>query len=180
MEIVKAPDRILSQPAKPVATITKPVIDIIEAMQKTLLSAKEPEGVGIAAPQIGKPLRIFIMKPTPTSPITVFINPQVTVLAELTEDQKPKPAKEQLEGCLSLRNIWGTVKRAPKVTVTYQDELGKEHTKTFIKFSATIIQHEFDHLNGILFPKRVLEQNGTLYKSKKDKNGKEIFEELDL
>ncbi len=180
MEIVKAPDPILSQPAKPVTVITKSIAGLIEEMKKTLLSAKDPEGVGLAAPQIGKSLRIFIMKPTPTSPVTVFINPRVTTHEEHTEGKKAKPAKEQLEGCLSLQNIWGTVKRSPVVTVTYQDETGKKHTKTFTKFPSTIIQHESDHLNGILFPKRVLEQNGTLYKSKKDKNGKEIFEELDL
>ena len=60
------------------------------------------------------------------------------------------------------------------------DETGKIYTKEFKDFLATIIQHEYDHLNGILFPKRVLEQKGKLYKSSKEKNGEDIFEELVL
>ena len=183
MEIVKAPKPVLSQKAKAVGKIDKQILDLIQDMKDTLLAAKDPEGVGLAAPQIGKSLQIFIIKPLLNSAITVFINPRVTLLEE-DSPKKKNPhtgrADEQLEGCLSLQNIWGTVRRTPKVMVTYIDENGKQHTKTFSKFSAVIIQHEFDHLNGILFPKRVLEQQGKLYKSKKDKNGKDIFEELDL
>jgi peptide deformylase len=180
MEIITAPHHVLSQKAKPIGAITKPIKELIEQMKKTLLAAKDPEGVGLAAPQVGKSLQIFLMKPLINSPISVFINPEVTLLEDTGETKKPKHADRQLEGCLSLKDIWGTVKRVPKVTITYLDETGKKHTKTFSKFSATIIQHEYDHLNGILFPKRVLEQNGTLYKSKKDKQGKEVFEEINV
>ena len=86
----------------------------------------------------------------------------------------------KLEGCLSLKDIWGDVVRSPEVTLEYFDEKGKKHTKTFNGFLATIIQHEMDHLEGILFPKRVLEQKGTLYKSEKDEKGQDIFEEIKI
>lgn len=178
MEIITAPHQVLSQKAKPIGVITKPIRELIENMKQTLLAATDPEGVGLAAPQVGKSLQIFIMKPLLTSPISVFINPEVTLLEETTNAKPKKYGNRQLEGCLSLQNIWGTVKRSIKVSVTYLDETGKKHTKVFSKFPATIIQHEYDHLNGILFPKRVLEQNGTLYKSKKDKHGEDIFEAL--
>lgn len=184
MEIVKAPSAALTGKAKPVTKVDKQILDIIQDMKNTLLAAKDPEGVGLAAPQIGKSFQIFIIKPTNNASITIFINPRVTLLEENSpisaKTSGGRPTNDQLEGCLSLQNIWGTVKRSPKVLVTYLDETGKQHTKTFNKFPAVIIQHEFDHLNGVLFPKRVLEQQGKLYKSKKDKNGKDIFEELDL
>ncbi|MDO8461008.1 MAG: peptide deformylase, partial [bacterium] len=60
------------------------------------------------------------------------------------------------------------------------DENGKPHKRKFSGFIATIIQHEYDHLHGILFPKRVLEQKGKLYKSRKNKEGKDVFEEIEI
>lgn len=180
MEIVKAPNSVLSQKAKPITAITKPILDLIEDMKKTLVSAKDPEGVGLAAPQVGKSLQLFIMQPMLNGPISVVMNPKMELVEGPKETKKTKKDNEQLEGCLSLQNVWGTVRRAPKVHLEYMDETGAEHKKTFTGFPATVIQHEVDHLNGMLFPKRVLEQHGKLYKSKKDKQGKDVFEELDL
>lgn len=180
MEIVKAPHAVLSQKAKHVPAVTKQILDLIEEMKKTLLAASDPEGVGLAAPQVGKSLQLFIMQPTLKGPISVFINPEIKLIFDKDEEKKQKKDSDQLEGCLSLYNIWGTVKRAPKVSAKYMDETGEQHEKTFTGFPAIVIQHEVDHLNGILFPKRVLEQHGKLYKSKKDKQGKDVFEELDI
>ena len=75
-------------------------------------------------------------------------------------------------------NIWGEVQRFPEISVEYMDESGKVHKRKFTGFMAIIIQHEVDHLNGILFPKRVLEQHGTLYQSSKNSKGEDEFEEL--
>jgi peptide deformylase len=77
-------------------------------------------------------------------------------------------------------NIWGEVQRSPEITVEYLDETGKAHKRQFRGFMATIVQHEVDHLNGILFPKRVLEQGGTLYHSSKNSKGEDEFEELKI
>jgi peptide deformylase len=86
----------------------------------------------------------------------------------------------QLEGCLSLKDIWGIVKRHQSISVSFMNEKGEKHTKTFDGFLATIIQHEYDHLQGVLFPKRVLEQKQQLYHSKKNTKGETEFEEMTL
>ena len=77
-------------------------------------------------------------------------------------------------------NIWGEVERSPEITAKYLDETGKAHKRQFQGLMATIVQHEVDHLDGILFPKRVLEQGGTLYQSYKNSKGEDEFEELKI
>ena len=183
MNIVTAPDSVLSQTAKPIDTITKDVLQLIEEMKKTLLATKDPQGVGLAASQVGKSVRIFITKPTDHSAFTTFINPMVTNLStQLVPVKRPKKSKRshKLEGCLSLPNIWGFVLRSPKVKVDYLDEKGEKRTRTHTGFMATIIQHEIDHLDGILFPKRVLEQKQKLFKSHKNKDNEDVFDEIEL
>lgn len=184
MKIVFAPNDVLSKNAEPVTKIDSSVKKTIKEMKSALNSAKDPEGVGLAAPQIGKSLRIFLAKPK--DKIIVFINPQILEIdppsKAFTKRKKIKRKKEsqKLEGCLSLKDIWGTVLRSPRVKLSYTDERGKKITKEFKDFMATIVQHEYDHLNGILFPKRVLEQKGKLYKSEKDEKNEDVFEELSL
>jgi len=177
--IVKAPDPILSQKAKPVKKIDKAILKLVDEMKKNLAMATDPIGVGLAAPQVGKPLQIFIAKPTAKSEIFTFINPKITKKIS-AEKKKEEPETRKLEGCLSLPNIWGEVNRYPLIFTEYLDEKGKLHKKKFTGFLATIFQHEIDHLNGILFPKRVLEQKGTLYKSEKNEKGEDIFEEIKI
>ncbi len=203
--IITAPNPALSTIAQPVekarlqlpsqsdgGQVDKTVREIIAEMIEGLLAAKDPVGVGLAAPQIGKSVRIFIAKLTLKSPIQVFINPQIISKSEekevpalinskKIEAKKPKKSKgKMLEGCLSLPNIWGEVIRNREVMVSFLDENGKNHSKSFKGFMAIIIQHEIDHLDGILFPRRVLEQKGTLYESKKDEEGDDVFKELKI
>lgn len=208
LQIVSAPNQVLSQEAKclPLVKVKKdnskfiPKIDseilkLIEEMKQTLLAAKDPEGVGLAAPQVGKNLKIFLIRPTAKSKIQTFINPEITkIFNDLSENQKPnQPDSDdnngvslksedyrKLEGCLSLPNIWGTVERFSHITLSYFDEDGNHHERKFSGFIATIIQHEMDHLKGTLFPKRVLEQKGKLYKSHRNEKGEDIFEELEI
>jgi peptide deformylase len=196
LKIVQAPAQVLSFTAKPVEKVDKTIKKLLKEMEQTLLAQTDPEGVGLAAPQIGESLQIFIVKQDPDSPFMTFINPKINKTfkkpAEEKEDVKQskktaeakKKAKVdkgvQLEGCLSLKDVWGVVKRPFGVEVTYQDENGKEHHKTFDGFLATIIQHEVDHLNGVLFPKRVLEQQNPLYHSIKNSKGEVEFEEIEI
>jgi len=189
LKIVTAPDTVLSQKAKKVTKIDKYVLDFIEKMKQALLCAKDPEGVGLAAPQLGKLLSIFITRVSPKSPIRVFINPQILSRIKYKElskkedslpNTKYKIHNTRLEGCLSLPSIWGHVRRSSGLTMSYLDEKGKSHSQKFTGFMTTIIQHEMDHLDGILFTKRVLEQKGTIYKSHKDEDGEDIFEELEI
>lgn len=183
LKIVHGPNEVLSQKAKPVtiredSKIDSSILKFIEEMKVALAHTKDPEGVGLAAPQVGKSLQIFIVKPTRKSKEQIFINPKI--VSEIVLPKRTDEEHSKLEGCLSLPTIWGEVLRSESVTLEYRDEFGKKHTKTFTDFPATIVQHEYDHLQGILFPKRVLEQNGLLYKSKKDKKGKDIFEEIKI
>ncbi len=181
MQIIQAPDKVLSEKAKAIAIksgkIDSTALDLIEKMKITLVEQKDPEGIGLAAPQVGKSLQLFIIKETKESPFFVFINPEIKLLGQRKTTTMPKK-NPRLEGCLSLKDIWGTVKRAPRVTITYFDEKGEKHVETHKGFFATIIQHEYDHLQGVLFPKRTLEQQGQLYHSRKDENGEEVFDPI--
>lgn len=178
-KIVSAPNEVLSKVADPYVfkKDDKFLPEFLKKMEEALLSASDPKGVGLAAPQIGTSLSIFIAKPTEKSKITVYINP---VILASTKAKKVKRRVKKLEGCLSLKDIWGEVLRSPEVTLSYYNEKGKKIEKTFTGFMATIVQHEVDHLNGILFPKRVFEQKGTLYKSSKNEKGEDEFEELSI
>ena len=177
LSIIKAPNPVLSQTVKKIFTIDKHIKDLIREMEETLAHTTDPEGVGLAAPQIGRNLSLFIAKPTPKAKVLVFINPVIT---KTNQGKERKGEKDKLEGCLSLPSIWGTVKRDQEITIDYLDEHNASHTRTFTGFLSTIIQHEIDHLEGTLFPKRVLEQNGKLYKSRKNKKGEDIFEEMEI
>jgi peptide deformylase len=185
LQIVQAPQPVLANPAKKIKNIDKSIHHLIKEMTETLEKATDPEGVGLAAPQVGEGLQLFIIKPTPKSKVAVFINPELTIPDDaIMEDVKEKLANEdedvKLEGCLSLKDIWGVVERYDKVHLSFLDEEGKKHDKTYDGFFATIIQHEFDHIQGILFPNRVLEQESKLYKSTKNKKGEQVFEEISL
>lgn len=179
MKIVQAPEQVLSDKAKPIEKIDKYVLALIEDMKETLVKTTDPEGVGLAAPQVGKPLQLFVVKQSKDAPFSVFINPQVETIGQPKETEMEKK-HSRLEGCLSLKDIWGTVKRAPKVKVKYMDEHGMQHTRTFDGFFAVIVQHEYDHLQGFLFPKRTLEQGGKLYKSHKNEKGEDVFDPIEL
>ena len=186
LTIVFAPSLVLLQKAKRVLKIDKSVTNLIEEMKETLDNTKDPQGVGLAAPQIGKSLQIFVIKPTANSKHSVFINPMIEEL--INDAQKTSPKRKsvssrkdkKLEGCLSIPSVWGFVKRKPKIILSYMDEQGTHHKKTFTGFFATIIQHEYDHLQGVLFPKRVLEGKNKLYKSRKNEENEDVFEELEI
>lgn len=171
LRIVTAPNNILNLPAKPVTDFNDSLKKLIYEMEKTLLVQKDPQGVGLAAPQVGKNLALFIMKPTAKSPISVFINPKILKF-EIKSNYKPQKKSKQkqpLEGCLSIPKIWSPIKRADKVLLRYQTLNTAVVEKWFSGFEAVIIQHEVDHLNGILFTQRALEQKIPLYEEKEGK-----------
>lgn len=177
--IVTSPNPVLSTPAKTVQFFDKRFARLVNDMKSTLTAKISPKGVGLAASQIGEPWRVFITRPTEKSVIRVFANPEILKKSEGLTDGVPE-RENKLEGCLSIPNVWGKVKRADALTLRYQDEKGRSHTEEFSGFLATIIQHETDHTNGILFAQRVLEQKEKFYQSARDENGKEILEEVDV
>lgn len=162
--IVQNGDPVLRGIAKevPLSDITKPKIGkIISDMSEALI--REWDGVAIAAPQIGIALRIFVIsgrvfdedyisgaKPGKENlhkkhlhPNLIFINP---IIQKISKDKKLMP-----EGCLSVRPIYGKVRRATKVTIEAYNERGVKFVIEGTGLLAHIFQHECDHLEGILF-----------------------------
>lgn len=165
MDIVQAPNPVLATPTKPVTNFDTRLKRLITTMERTLNSQTDPVGVGLAANQVGMPLSLFIAKDSPDAKILICINPKIVKKVIIAENQSTKKRqKSKLEGCLSIKYIWGSVSRSSKVLLEYQDITGKHRKEWFSGFLATIIQHEVDHLFGTLFTQRVLEQKGKLYK----------------
>ncbi|SRR3990172_9334560 len=169
-DILDSKDSRLRLLSKPVKTIDKKITSLINDLKDTLIVQEDPEGIGLAAPQIGKNLRIFIMKPG--SEITTIINPEILSVVKRRILSRKHPqgkkyaldsGKKIMEGCLSLPHYYGPITRAAKITIKYLDENGKSVIKTFEKLDSQIIQHEIDHLNGALFVDRLIEQKKPLY-----------------
>lgn len=176
LKIVTVPNDVLSSSSKPVASFDQKLQLLIKDMEEALVAQIDPQGVGLAAPQVGIRLSLFIMRPTPRSEISAFINPKILQMEEkksfitrVKKDKKGKKKRHHFEGCLSIPRIWGPVKRAKKLLLEYQTPTGDKKTEWFTGFKAVIIQHEVDHLNGILFTQRALEQKNRLYEEKKGK-----------
>lgn len=178
-QIVLVPHSVLTTSAKPVTEFDSDLKKLIEDMKRTLVATVNPKGVGLAATQIGVGLRIFLTRPTESSHIRVFINPEIVKQSDELTDGVPG-RKSKLEGCLSIPNVWGNVKRSSSLTLRYQDETGQVRQEEFTGFLATIIQHETDHCNGILYTQRVLEQKEKLYQVAEDDDGKEVLEEIKI
>lgn len=185
--IVQTPNPVLVSVTKKIQKVDKKILEIIGRMKKILVETDNPKGVGLAAPQIGLSLAIFITRPTEKTPIRVFLNPKITwasgELGELIrEEQHGKSVKNEkkLEGCLSIKNIWGHLLRPKKVRLKYMDTDSVWHEEEFSGFMATIVQHETDHLNGILFTQRVMEQKEKLFEIETDSEGNEKLVEIKI
>ena len=160
MNLVDAKDPVLRSKAKKVKKIDKKIKKLIEDMKQTLDAQSDPEGVGLAAPQVGKSLQIFIAKYDDLT--KVVINPEIVKIKKLTKKDKEKKPKI-MEGCLSLPHYYGPLIRSKAVTIKYMDENGKDKQEKFEGFPAQIVLHEIDHLQGTLFIDRLLEQERPLY-----------------
>ncbi len=192
MQVIHAPDPSLRVKTKFVKKFTPALVNTLNQMIKLTKSFKDPEGVGLAATQVGLSDRFFVarlhntkQKP-PSNPtqrasrwkdykkeFVSIINPEIISYS--------KGKKTYFEGCLSIPNIWGNVKRHTSIKVSYQDINGNKFNKTLKGIPAWIFQHEVDHLDGILFNQRVLEQKGKFYRfTGKDKTGTDIFEEMTI
>lgn len=144
--------------------------ELIANMWETMYNAS---GVGLAAPQVGVPVRIFVIDPSPFAEDPeveeqdreqlkdlkkVFINPKIV---EEEGDEWPFN-----EGCLSIPDIREDVFRKPVITIEYQDEDFKTHRETYSGLAARVIQHEYDHIEGILFTDKLSSLKKRLIKGK--------------
>jgi peptide deformylase len=148
-----------------------PDLDIlIENMRETMVNAN---GVGLAAPQIGKSIRLFIINAAPFSEDNELEAEERAFLA--TFDKvfiNAKILKEEddewvfNEGCLSIPDINEDVFRQERITVEYLDEKFEKHTEVFDGLAARIFQHEYDHIEGILFTDKISSLKKRLIKKK--------------
>jgi len=182
MKILTIPSPILYQPVKPVLKIDKKIHQLVKEMTEVLNKQVDPPGVGLAAPQVGVSLALFISKPTKKVNPQVFINPKIVkvkqsyprasqklVNANSTDVTNSTKRHVKLEGCLSIPRIWSPVLRAQKILLNYQTLSGERKTQWFSGFPAVVIQHEIDHLKGILFTQRAIEQNAPLFEESSGK-----------
>lgn len=153
-------NKVLRTVSKPVKLVTPELrnfaADMIETMNKE-------KGVGIAAPQVGRNIRLVICKLNPgeaNEAIIPMANPVILQASEETCDGE--------EGCLSLPGQWGNVKRAKNVLLRYKNMKNQDQTLELNNFNARIIQHEIDHIDGILFIDRATDLKE---KTSQDKKG---------
>jgi peptide deformylase len=162
LEIVTYPDKFLSHPTKPVENIDGQIQDLIENMAETMYTAP---GIGLAAIQVGinKSLLVYDVSPRDEKrSLQVLINPRI-ISSEgsiLSED----------EGCLSVPDFRSDVKRAAAILVEGVDRNEKPLRLEAEGFLAVVLQHEIDHLNGILFIDRISSLKRGMYKRRIQKN----------
>src|SRR2546429_2953164 len=138
--IVKYPDPVLNEVAKPIARPGRELRELVDRMKDAMYNFN---GVGLAAPQLGVLERVFIYKlPEEGEPLRVIINPKIV---------SAKGEQIGPEGCLSIPLLQGDVKRAMEIVVKGTDILGRPFRRRASDFEARVIQHEIDHLDGILF-----------------------------
>ena len=145
-------DPVLRTPAQPVVDFDKELRVLIKDLAETMMDAP---GAGLAAPQIGVDLRVVIFgggsnpryPDAPPVPDTVLINPQLLPLS--TEEE------EGWEGCLSVPGLRGWVPRWKHLRYAGFDEAGQRFERTVEGFHARVVQHECDHLDGVLYPMRI-------------------------
>jgi peptide deformylase len=150
IEIVKFPDQVLVTKAEKVKELDAEVKTLIKNLKDTLRSSKHPEGVGLAANQVGVLKRVCLVRRITKNGYEEFvmINPKIISAS--------KETNLDWEGCLSIPNQYGRVNRANKVKVRFEDEQGNEIQINANDFFARVILHEIDHLDGVLFTTKVV------------------------
>lgn len=170
LPIVAYGDPILRKKAEDIDKDYPQLDDLIQNMFETMYAA---HGIGLAAPQVGKAVRLFVVDASPfeddedltdeergflASFKKVFIN------AQILEERGDEWAFN--EGCLSIPDVREDVFRQPDITIRYVDENFQEHTETFSGLAARIIQHEYDHIEGVLFTDKLSPLKKRLIKSR--------------
>ena len=139
LDITKLGEEVLRKKAEPVAEVNDEIRKLADDMLETMIDA---DGVGLAAPQVGLSLRMFVAM-ADDDVKRVFINPQIIKTSEEVADYE--------EGCLSIPQVYESITRPVRVTVQALNEKGRPFTLEADGLLARIIQHEYDHLDGILY-----------------------------
>jgi peptide deformylase len=138
------PAPVLRGPAAPVEQIDETIRRLVEKMTDVMIERK---GIGLAGPQVGVPLRLFIVSLSGTREnVRAYINPTVTLHGDLDEVE---------EGCLSVPGVWAKIRRYKKATVTATDLEGRQFTEEAEGLYARCLQHEYDHIEGTVIVNRM-------------------------
>lgn len=169
IKILRMGEPALLQSSKPVTDFNTPFLDnLLSDMWDTMHSEN---GAGLAAPQIGINLRVVIFgfednpryPDAPDIPSTVLINPTITILSDETD--------EQWEGCLSLPGLRALVPRYTHISYRGFNAKGEVFTREVKGFHARVVQHECDHLDGILYPQRITKMSSFGFTEELENNG---------
>ncbi len=170
LPIVAYGDPVLRKECKRIDEDYPNLKELIANMKETMYNAS---GVGLAAPQIGKAIRLFLIDTSPFSEDEDLDDTDRNVLktfnrvyinAEIIEEDGEEWAFN--EGCLSIPDVRQDVFRQPKVTLKYQDEDFNSHTEVLDGLAARVFQHEYDHIEGILFTDKLSSLKKRLIKKK--------------
>ena len=147
LSIVHYPHPALRTKSNPVTAIDNRLRQTVREMFELMYAAN---GIGLAANQVGLPWRLFVINPTGDAEQTgeehVFLNPEII---------KRRGSMEGEEGCLSLPELYGPVRRAAEITIEAFDLRGQPFRMDLEDFPARVVQHEYDHIDGILFVDRM-------------------------
>lgn len=161
LEILKYPNPQLKKSSVDVVDFNRELLQFISDLEETMRAG--PGGVGIAAPQVGDSRRIVIVdvsgarKPVPNHGRMILINPEITRWEGMAVGR---------EGCMSVPDYTGNVIRAEGITLAAVDSSGERHEYECEGFEARAVQHEMDHLEGMLFLDRLVSRNRDLFKRK--------------
>ena len=174
MSIITAPHPTLRKKANPVTTVDKKLLQNIQLLIENLVLEKDPQGVGLAFPQINKSIRGFAFRPETNknkNAVRVFLNPKILSHSE-TQSFGENENEPDLEGCLSVPKFFAPIPRWDWLELEFQlvnDQQLISHKQRFSGYHARIVQHELDHLDGILFTDYVLQHDLPIYIQKHNK-----------
>ena len=180
LPIVAYGDAVLRKKAATINADYPNLSEFIDNMYETMYGAY---GVGLAAPQVGVPIRVFLVDASPFSEDEGLDSKERELLkgfkktfinAEILKEEGE--AWSFNEGCLSIPDVREDVSRKPKITIRYQDENFKSYTETYEGLVARVIQHEYDHIEGILFTDKLSSLKKRLIKGKLANISKEKYE----
>ena len=158
IKIYQYPEPVLRLKMSQISSFDDDLAQLIEDMADTMYDAP---GIGLAAPQVGESVKLIVVDTTKESEgekqYMALINPEIVSHEGTQLDE---------EGCLSVPELTANVKRHKKITVSYQDSAGTPHELTTEDRFAVVLQHEIDHLNGILFIDHLSPLKRNLYKKK--------------
>ena len=153
-----AGDEVLKEKAVEVRDISQHIIDLAAAMALTM---RQAPGIGLAAPQIGQSIKLIVVDTSRDKEgahqFMPLVNPRIIAHEGTQVDE---------EGCLSVPDLTASVKRFKRITVSFQDLQGRPHELSTENRFAVVLQHEIDHLNGILFIDHLSPLKRSLYKKK--------------